>query len=395
MPNTDCSGHNCVLHCPGFTEIRRPSYPFKTPHIFEMPFPRYLPWQAHLAALHCCAQLFSGPCRQHAPDMLQLGVVGRYWISWACGEKRLCRQHYGPAIDMWTSTSRLQGGMQEKRYNRDHQHCHMKVKEPYQACGRPGRQTIDPVQSCSLDALTKSCVPYLVETSPPPCTPPWIPGSQALGMNSENVEEEDGRMQSGSSYATRKDLFETPLPSQQSQAQESAMQRKELQDTFPGQSAITSAGTTAIHRLAAYGPGRLRTPAAAVLCVFATIMSEKTAKITTTRGKRCQCSGPLPYTQSFMQLRNFLLITLPPEGHTDHAWCSAAVAALKGLLYTPMEHLSQERRRKKMTWDDMFSEILQASAATDHEQRAWRVNIANSLEKEREDRSKTQESPQE
>ncbi|CAM2114024.1 unnamed protein product [Caretta caretta] len=53
------------------------------------------------------------------------------------------------------------------------------------------------------------------------------------------------------------------------------------------------------------------------------------------------------------------------------------------------------RRRKKRTQDDVFSEILQASAASDHEQRAWKVNTGDSLDKERVDRRKAQESQQE
>ncbi|CAM2107623.1 unnamed protein product [Caretta caretta] len=39
----------------------------------------------------------------------------------------------------------------------------------------------------------------------------------------------------------------------------------------------------------------------------------------------------------------------------------------------------------------MFSEILQAIAASDHEHRAWRMNIADSLEKERVERRKAQQ----
>ncbi|CAM2105930.1 unnamed protein product [Caretta caretta] len=42
----------------------------------------------------------------------------------------------------------------------------------------------------------------------------------------------------------------------------------------------------------------------------------------------------------------------------------------------------------------MFSEILPASAALDHVHRAWRINIANGLEKETLERRKDQESQQ-
>ncbi|EMP34997.1 hypothetical protein UY3_07841 [Chelonia mydas] len=47
----------------------------------------------------------------------------------------------------------------------------------------------------------------------------------------------------------------------------------------------------------------------------------------------------------------------------------AAIAALRGSLSTPVVSLNQIRRRKKRTLDDMLSEILQASAKSDHEQK--------------------------
>ncbi|CAM2095803.1 unnamed protein product [Caretta caretta] len=52
-------------------------------------------------------------------------------------------------------------------------------------------------------------------------------------------------------------------------------------------------------------------------------------------------------------------------------------------------------RRKMRTWNDLVNEILQASAALDREQGAWRVNIADCPEKERVDRGKAQESQEE
>ncbi|CAM5120479.1 unnamed protein product [Eretmochelys imbricata] len=70
---------------------------------------------------------------------------------------------------------------------------------------------------------------------------------------------------------------------------------------------------------------------------------------------------------------------------------ASAVEALRGSPSTPVECLSQIRRRKKRTWDDMFNEILHACAASDCEQRAWRVNIADSMEKERAERRKSQQ----
>ncbi|CAM2114431.1 unnamed protein product [Caretta caretta] len=54
-----------------------------------------------------------------------------------------------------------------------------------------------------------------------------------------------------------------------------------------------------------------------------------------------------------------------------------------------------DKEEKEMTRDDMFNVILSVSTTQDHEQRAWRVNTADSLEKERVDRRKVQESKQE
>ncbi|EMP37964.1 DCN1-like protein 5 [Chelonia mydas] len=66
------------------------------------------------------------------------------------------------------------------------------------------------------------------------------------------------------------------------------------------------------------------------------------------------------------------------------------VVALRGSPSIPDEHLSQIKRRKKRTQDDMFSEILQASAALDREQKAWRGNTADCTE-DRAARRKAQE----
>ncbi|XP_044840354.1 uncharacterized protein LOC123346996 [Mauremys mutica] len=67
---------------------------------------------------------------------------------------------------------------------------------------------------------------------------------------------------------------------------------------------------------------------------------------------------------------------------------AAAVVAWKGSLSTPVEHLSQIRRTKKRTQNDIFCEILQASVAPDPEQRAWQMNIAECMERERVNRPK-------
>ncbi|CAM2095771.1 unnamed protein product [Caretta caretta] len=59
-----------------------------------------------------------------------------------------------------------------------------------------------------------------------------------------------------------------------------------------------------------------------------------------------------------------------------------------------MEWLRQIRRRNKRTRDDMYNEILQASTAPHCDHRTWRMNIAYSLDKERVERRKAQESQQ-
>ncbi|CAM2111981.1 unnamed protein product [Caretta caretta] len=73
----------------------------------------------------------------------------------------------------------------------------------------------------------------------------------------------------------------------------------------------------------------------------------------------------------------------------------AAVMSLRGSCSTHTKCLSQLRRRKKRTQDDKFSEILQASAVSDREQGAWRVNIADCMEKERADMRNSQQKVEE
>ncbi|CAM2106142.1 unnamed protein product [Caretta caretta] len=54
-----------------------------------------------------------------------------------------------------------------------------------------------------------------------------------------------------------------------------------------------------------------------------------------------------------------------------------------------------QRRRKKRTWDEIFQEILQASATSKNEIRDWRITLARRMEKERVERRKALESKQE
>ncbi|CAM2112165.1 unnamed protein product [Caretta caretta] len=74
---------------------------------------------------------------------------------------------------------------------------------------------------------------------------------------------------------------------------------------------------------------------------------------------------------------------------------SADTATFRVSPSTPVERLSQVRRRKKRTWDDRFNEILHANTASNREHRAWKINIADSLEKERVEKSKAYKSQQE
>ncbi|CAM2113870.1 unnamed protein product [Caretta caretta] len=55
---------------------------------------------------------------------------------------------------------------------------------------------------------------------------------------------------------------------------------------------------------------------------------------------------------------------------------AAAIAALRDALSTPAEYLTLMRRRKKSR-EDMFSESLQASAASDHEQRDYSAKMVD------------------
>lgn len=67
-------------------------------------------------------------------------------------------------------------------------------------------------------------------------------------------------------------------------------------------------------------------------------------------------------------------------------YVAVAIAALAGAYSTPVDCLTPIRG-KTTTMEDIFAEILQASAAYDHEHR---VNMVDTLEKA--NRSKAQES---
>ncbi|EMP40454.1 Thyrotropin-releasing hormone-degrading ectoenzyme [Chelonia mydas] len=70
---------------------------------------------------------------------------------------------------------------------------------------------------------------------------------------------------------------------------------------------------------------------------------------------------------------------------------TAPLATFRG----PPWNACLRKRRKKRTRENLFSEILQASAASDSEQRSWKVNIADSIERGRMDRRKAQDSERE
>ncbi|XP_067420165.1 uncharacterized protein [Emydura macquarii macquarii] len=65
--------------------------------------------------------------------------------------------------------------------------------------------------------------------------------------------------------------------------------------------------------------------------------------------------------------------------------------ALRVLPATPAEQLSQIRRRRKRTEDDMFQEILKASADLNTKHRAWSITLADSMARDRAERRKAQE----
>ncbi|XP_053891598.1 uncharacterized protein LOC128840972 [Malaclemys terrapin pileata] len=57
----------------------------------------------------------------------------------------------------------------------------------------------------------------------------------------------------------------------------------------------------------------------------------------------------------------------------------------------PGQRLSQIRRRKKKTWEDMFNELMHASESDKTEFSAWRIILPNSLHNDREDRRASRE----
>ncbi|CAM2099120.1 unnamed protein product [Caretta caretta] len=74
---------------------------------------------------------------------------------------------------------------------------------------------------------------------------------------------------------------------------------------------------------------------------------------------------------------------------------AAGTVAFRVSHSTLTECLSQKRRREKRTQDDMFQEIAQACAASENETRAWRVTLAESMEKKRVEKRKAGEYNQE
>nr|XP_023960111.1 uncharacterized protein LOC112059403 [Chrysemys picta bellii] len=58
-----------------------------------------------------------------------------------------------------------------------------------------------------------------------------------------------------------------------------------------------------------------------------------------------------------------------------------------GASSTPEQRLSQMRRHKKKTWEDMFDELMHISKSDKMELRAWRITLSENLDVDREDES--------
>ncbi|KAH1178788.1 hypothetical protein KIL84_000119 [Mauremys mutica] len=70
---------------------------------------------------------------------------------------------------------------------------------------------------------------------------------------------------------------------------------------------------------------------------------------------------------------------------------SAGNVTLRVSPSTPVERLSQIRRRRKRTCRDVFQEILQASGASDTEHKAWRITLVDRMDRDRVERRKAKE----
>ncbi|EMP28486.1 hypothetical protein UY3_14420 [Chelonia mydas] len=78
------------------------------------------------------------------------------------------------------------------------------------------------------------------------------------------------------------------------------------------------------------------------------------------------------------------VLSIPPLASVSYSYCG-----LEGFtVHTRRMPETDEEKTKEEDLDDMYSEILQAS---DCEQRAWRVNIADIMETEKVDTKNGQE----
>ncbi|KAM9148285.1 uncharacterized protein ACDP82_005700 [Pangshura tecta] len=78
------------------------------------------------------------------------------------------------------------------------------------------------------------------------------------------------------------------------------------------------------------------------------------------------------------------------EPDAGEASSAADTAALRGVHLHTRGMPGPDKEKKEEDSDNMFNEILQATADLDHEHRAWQVNVADSLEKERVEKRKPQ-----
>ncbi|XP_039347187.1 uncharacterized protein LOC120373196 isoform X2 [Mauremys reevesii] len=201
---------------------------FKTLCVFEISCPR-MPILVSTPKSSPCLQLLSQPCQLHTLDVF-LPVVGRrHWLSWVCEEKRLCKHHYGPAIEMWRSMTQLHRGCRQRGMTGisssalGNEGTLPGIPQGQGATNRSGAE----LQTChfynELHAILDGDLTSTLHT-----TVDISEETETLAVNCEEGEGGDTRW--GSSHPMRQDPFETPhLAISTMQACMSLMKGKETQ----------------------------------------------------------------------------------------------------------------------------------------------------------------------
>ncbi|XP_043404808.1 uncharacterized protein LOC122466241 isoform X2 [Chelonia mydas] len=133
-------------------------------------------------------------------------------ISWACVERRLYSQSSNPAVETWTSTSRLLGGCRRRATTGTSSYAMRKPRSCSRQTRRPERPSMNPEPSLRPAAFTEpSAETAPLDTSEEPKSHGPAMNSEEEKVDKEVEEEYGGQMTRGSSCTVSQDLFWTPV----------------------------------------------------------------------------------------------------------------------------------------------------------------------------------------